>query len=372
MEYVQERITTLHDVDDATPQAPTDRAAVVVPMTDRDGASLAAERVFSTLATHDPREVIVALRSPPERLEAVTAWLSTFDLPLSVCWCSAPAVEDALETAGLAGPAGKGRDVWIALGIAAARAEYVVVHDADARSYTARHVPRLLFPLANGHVFSKGYYARVENERLYGRLFRLLYAPLVRTLGDAHDAPILAYLGAFRYALAGEFAATADLARRLTVPRGWGLEVGTLGEAYDVAGFDGTAQVDLGIHEHDHRSVGGPDGLREMAEEVVEAICRAVERQGVTPDYETLPARYREIASAFVDSYATDAAFNDLSYDRADEREQVETYAHAIAPPGPDDRLPTWEATTVDPEQIAARAREALDAELDGTQPTRS
>jgi len=39
MEYVQERIATLHDFDGTVPAAPTDRAAVVVPLTERDHAS---------------------------------------------------------------------------------------------------------------------------------------------------------------------------------------------------------------------------------------------------------------------------------------------------------------------------------------------
>ena len=96
------------------------------------------------------------------------------------------------------------------------------------------------------------YYARVENDCLYGRLLRLFYAPVVRALanGAADRRPVtdggdlLAYLGAFRYALAGEFATTGALARRLRAPRGWGLEVGTLGDALDATGFAGTAQVD--------------------------------------------------------------------------------------------------------------------------------
>ncbi|WP_181685882.1 glycosyl transferase family 2 [Halorhabdus salina] len=363
MEYVQERIATLHDFDSAAPSAPTDRAAVVVPMTDRDHASLAAERVLSTLETVDPGEVIVPLRASSEALADVTAWLSSFDLPLAVLWCSAPAVETTLAEAGLAGHTGKGRDVWLALGVAAARAEYVVVHDADAESYAETHVPRLLFPLAHGFDFSKGYYARVENDRLYGRLFRLLYAPLIETLADAHDASILEYLGAFRYALAGEFGATADLATRLSPPRGWGLEVSTLGDAFEAVGFDGTAQVDLGRHEHDHRALSGPAGLGEMAREVADALLTEIQANGVTPDYETLPDRYRETARSFVERYAADAAFNDLTYDRDSERTQVRTYADAIEPPS-GERLPAWRDAPVDPERIATVARDALEDQL--------
>jgi glucosyl-3-phosphoglycerate synthase len=223
-------------------------------------------------------------------------------------------------------------------------------------------VNRLLFPLANGHEFAKGYYARVENDKLYGRLFRLFVAPLVRTLADANDEPVCAYLEAFRYALAGEFAATADLLERVRVHRSWGLELGTLGEAFAYAGFDGSAQVDLGTYEHDHRAVGGPTGLSEMSRSVATALFRAVEENGVDPDYGTLPDRYRRTARRLVRAYATDAAFNDLSYDRSDELSQVDRYAAAVGPPGPDDRLPAWRDAPID----AGAVRAAASADIEG------
>ncbi|MCU4717548.1 glycosyltransferase family protein [Halapricum hydrolyticum] len=362
MEYVQERVTTLHDFGGADPDAPTDRATVVVPMTERDHASLAAERVFSTLEAVSPGRVLVALRAGPDRVSEVHAWLETFDLPLVILWCDSPPLTEALAAADLNGRRGKGRDVWLALGVAAADSEFVVVHDADAKSYAPTHVPRLLFPLAHGFAFSKGYYARVENDHLYGRLNRLFYVPLVRALEDAHDAPILSYLAAFRYALAGEFAMTADLARRVRVPRTWGLEVGTLGGAFEDAGFEDTAQVDLGQHEHDHRSVSGPDGLGEMCQSVGRALWWVLEDAGVEPDFETLPDRYRERAATLIEQYAADAAFNGLAYDRSDEREQVTAYAETITPPDDDTRLPAWTDAPISPETVRERSREGLDA----------
>jgi glucosyl-3-phosphoglycerate synthase len=238
----------------------------------------------------------------------------------------------------------------------------VVCHDADVGSYEAADVSRLLAPLSWGFSFSKGYYARVENDRLYGRLFRLLYVPLVRALGARHDAPILGYLAAFRYALAGEFAAAADLVRGLRVERRFGLEVGTLGGAFDAAGIDGTAQVDLGRYEHDHRAVSGPTGLADMSADVATALLRVVEERGVEPDYDALPAAYREAASDLIARYEADARFNGMTYEPADEREQVERYAGAIEPPGIDDRLPAWDAVDLDPHDVLDAARADLDA----------
>ena len=363
MEYVQERVTTLHDFTDPVPDAPVDEAAVVVPMTEREHASLAAERVMTALEDVAPGRVVIALRADAERVPAVRDWLDSFDLDVETLWCDGPRLADLLESEGLNGRRGKGRDVWLALG-RAAESEYVAVHDADASTYGRAHVPRLLFPLAHGFQFSKGYYARVENRRLYGRLFRLFYVPLVRELCDAHDAAVLEYLDAFRYALAGEFAATSDVVRSLHVQRGWGLEVGTLGDAFHAAGRDGSAQVDLGIHEHDHRGVTGPAGLSTMAEEVGAALLRAVEEGGVDPDYDSLPERYRDTADDLVRQYATDAAFNGLEYDRASEREQVASYADAVTPPGEDDRLPPWDAAPVTTEEV----REAVRADLDSVE----
>ena len=360
MEYVQERVTTLHDFGEATPAAPTDRATVVVPMTERDHATLAAERVFGALERVDPERVVVPLRASAAEIPDTVAWLDGFSLDTEVLWCTAPRVESLLADEGLDGQTGKGRDVWLALGVAA-DSEYVVVHDADAKTYTERHVPKLLFPVANGHDFSKGYYARVENNRLYGRLFRLFYAPLVRALAETESNPIVEYFEAFRYGLAGEFAVTGELARRLRAQRGWGLEVGTLGEAYRLAGFEGSAQVDLGVHEHDHRSVAGPQGLGDMCREVGSALFRALADAGVSPAYDQLTDQYREEATALVAQYAADAAFNGLDHDATAEREQVSTYADAVEPPGADTRLPAWADAPLSPEAVLDRSRAALD-----------
>ncbi len=362
MEYVQERIATLHDFGGADPAAPTDRATVLIPMAERDHATLAAERVLETLEAVDPDRVLVALRADVGAIPTVVPWLEEFDIDLSVLWCTADPVEAYLADAGLDGSAGKGRDVWLGLGLAA-ESEYVAVHDADATSYAASHVQRLLAPLASDFSFTKGYYARVENGRLYGRLARLFVAPLLRALRADHDHPLLEYLGAFRYPLAGEFAMTGDCARRIRAQRGWGLELGSLGEAFAVAGADRTAQVDLGIHEHDHRAVAGPSGLGDMATEVGEAVFRALADHGVRPDVERLRDRYRAVADRLVDQYAADAAFNGLEYDSVAERDQVETYAAAINPLGSDRRLPAWRDAPVDPSVIRAASADAIAAE---------
>ncbi|MFW5938042.1 MAG: glycosyl transferase family 2 [Halanaeroarchaeum sp.] len=359
MDFTQRRVGIRHDFGDADPPAPTDRSAVVVPMTGRDVGGLAAERLFESLATLDLSAIVVPVRSPADRLPTVLEWVREFDVPLEPVWCNGPGVEDLLEASEIEGPVGKGRDVWIGLGLLD-DVDYVAFHDADVRSHETRDVRKLLSPLADGASFSKGYYARVENERLYGRLLRLLYEPLVETLDREHDADVLTYLGSFRYALAGEFATTIELARSMRLPPRWGLEVGTLGEAYRTVGFPGTVQVDLGRYEHDHRAVSGPDGLSKMASGVAQAIFRTVEAAGVEPAYEGLRGRYRTVANEFVDHYGADARFNGLTYDELAERDQVRSYATAIEPPGPDHRLPAWEETSLDPDELRAVVAEDL------------
>ncbi|RZV12433.1 glucosyl-3-phosphoglycerate synthase [Natrinema hispanicum] len=370
MEYCQERIATLHEFGEGDGvggaltrdvAAAVAETALVVPMTAREYKSPATERVLEEMERLEPTPaaVFVPIRAEQAQIEPFRDWLATFELPTRVLWCNAPEVDALLADTGLAGNWGKGRDVWLALGPAAAAADTVVVHDADAKSYEAEHVQRLLAPLTMDFDFAKGYYARIERGRLYGRLFRLFYEPLLRALADAHDAPIVDYLGAFRYALAGEFAATADLARRLQTPRTWGLEVGTLGDAYDVAGFDGTAQVDLGRHEHDHRVVDGEAGLEGMSRDVAAALLCVLEDHGVAPDYETLPDRYRAAGTALIEQYRADAAFNGLEYDLEGERAQVTRYAESIAPPDAttDMRLPRWVDAPFEPADVLAATR---------------
>jgi glucosyl-3-phosphoglycerate synthase len=172
---------------------------------------------------------------------------------------------------------------------------------------------------------------------------------------------VLAYLASFRYALAGEFAMTGEFARRLRAPRGWGLEVGTLGDAFDAAGFAGTAQVDLGVHEHDHRSVDGSNGLGEMCGQVGATLFTVLEEHGIDPAYRTLPDRYRSHARTLLEQYATDAAFNGLSYDRKQEREQIERYAATIGPPDIDTRLPAWRDADLDPATIERLSTAGID-----------
>lgn len=360
MDYAQEPITTIHRLTDAVPELPAGHNAVVVPIAAGDGQPVTPTHIFETLASVGPTRVIVPFRGSAETTTQFRRWLREFDIDTTLLWCNAPTIEPLLAEYGLDGEMGKGRDVWLGLGLAASTADYVAVHDADASTYSAAHVPRLLAPLASGHKFVKGYYARVEDNTLYGRLARLFVAPLLAALSDEHDEPLLSYLSAFRYPLAGEFALTGDVARRLRAQRAWGLEIGMLGETYDIVGSEATAQVDLGMHRHDHRPVAGRGGLATMAGEVGAALFRALEDHDCTPDYDRLPERYRHAARTLINKYETDAEVNGLAYDAASERQQTEAYAEQIGPPGADERLPAWAETELSPEAVHNASDEAL------------
>lgn len=368
MDYLQERITTLHALTDTAPAMPEGDSAVVVPIAGDSESAVTPTHVFDALESVAPSTVLVPLRAPQDVAAAFDRWAADFDLDVTTLWCNAPTVAPLLEEYGLDGAMGKGRDVWLGLGLAAQQADYVAVHDADASTYSPTHVPRLLAGLDMGYEFVKGYYARVEDGQLFGRLARLFVAPLLRALSGDHDDPLLAYLSAFRYPLAGEFAFTADAARSIRAQRAWGLEIGMLGEAYDVVGQTATAQVDLGMHRHDHRPVGGRGGLSTMAQEVGGALFRVLEDRGLAPDYERLPDAYRDAADTLIRQYGADAAVNGLTYDAAAERSQVQSYADSIRSPGPDDRLPAWTETTLSPTSVLEVSRDAL-GRPDGSRP---
>lgn len=365
MEFVQEQITTLHNLTGFVPSLNLDDVAVIIPMTERDYATLATEQMLLELESIAPATVIIALRAGANQMPSYHDWLTGFDLPLEILWCNAKSVNDLLDDHGFDGNPGKGRDLWLAIGLAADSHRYIVCHDADTESYSRSYVERLLYPLTQGYTFSKGYYARVEDNQLYGRLFRLLYVPLVNALLTLHPAePLLQYLAAFRYALAGEFATTASLIQELPFERRFGLEVGTIGGAYEQAGFEKTAQVDLGEYKHDHRAIGGPTGLADMSQEIVSALFRTLADNDIPIDHEKIRDEYLASGHTLINQYTTDAAYNALQYDPDDERNQLHTYVDSIEPPGPDDRLPSWNKTTLNPTDMKQRAKSDLDKSI--------
>lgn len=357
MEFRQESIATLHDFGTADPDVAVDRLAVVVPVVGGDVDRRSVARTFETLATVDPGHVVIPFRGTHPAARRCFRRCRNLGLDASVVWCNGPAVTSTLEGCGIEPAGGKGLDVWIALAIATERADYVVVHDADAYSYAPSHVPRLAWPLTQGASFVKGYYARIEDERMYGRVTRLLWEPLMAAIRTRWAGPAITYLDGFRYPLAGEVAMTAEVARELALQPGWGLEVGMLLEAYRQLDTGRIVQVDLGNHRHDHRPVHGDGGIVSMAEVVAATLIDGLRALGHPVDRDQVARVYRDQTAAYVDRYALDAAFNDLNYDRAAEEELIDEYHAAITAETAREPLPSIAATDVEAAALAEAGR---------------
>ncbi|HBY60295.1 MAG TPA: glycosyl transferase, partial [Solibacterales bacterium] len=188
------------------------------------------------------REIVVALgRADSEEFRKARAFFDGFPSTVTFLWMDGPRVQgllSTLEASGLsAGPDGKGRSCWMSYGylLAQGECEVIALHDCDILNYRRELLARLCYPIVNatlGFEFCKGFYARVT-DRMHGRVTRLFMTPLLRALESmATGSPFLRFLDSFRYALAGEFAMEADLARVNRIPGDWGLEVGVLAEVH--------------------------------------------------------------------------------------------------------------------------------------------
>jgi glucosyl-3-phosphoglycerate synthase len=86
---------------------------------------------------------------------------------------------------------------------------------------------RVIYPVANprfNYEFCKGYYARVADGKINGRVSRLLVTPLLRALKKTlGDMEYLEYMDSFRYPLAGEFSFRRDVLNDILIPSDWGL-----------------------------------------------------------------------------------------------------------------------------------------------------
>ncbi|HQL84038.1 MAG TPA: glycosyl transferase, partial [Spirochaetota bacterium] len=180
---------------------------------------------------------------------------------------------------------GKGRSVWMTLGyILADRDTYAIgLHDTDIVNYSREMVARLFYPVVHpalDYEFSKGYYARVT-DRFYGRVTRLFYTPLIRSLKKILGYNrFLEFLDSFRFALSGEFAFIATLARGLRISPTWGLEVSMLSEIYSKTTVNRVAQVELlDTYDHKHQSIEKQQrdtGLFRMSNEIAKTLFKVL------------------------------------------------------------------------------------------------
>ena len=279
------------------------------------------------------RVIVVLGHATPAQQEAAACLLRGMRIPTSLVRLDDPsvtAIVRSLARQGLAiHPHGKGHACWMGLctALAGPGSDVIAMHDCDIETYTPTLLQRLLSPLvipARPFDFAKGYYPRVTT-RLYGRVTRLLVAPLLRAL-QIMDLPtrLPVFLGDFRFPLAGEVAFSRALATELPIHGGWGLEIGTLAEVYRRQATFRACQVDIGDeYEHRHRAIGGPSadaaGLATMVEEIIGTLLDALRRDGVSVDTRLLRyvlIHHRHEMQHLIDTYEADAAVNGLAYDR--------------------------------------------------------
>ena len=242
---------------------------------------------------------------------------------------------------------GKGRAVWLGLGVATVQAGAIALHDADIITYDRSYPLKLLFPLLEpefGIAFTKAYYARLSSgdpRRINGRVTRLFVAPLLNSLMDVWgDKPYLRYLSAYRYPLSGEFALTSDLALTTRIPANWGLEVGLLAEVYRNVALKRIAQVDLGTFDHKHQTVGQStsQGLQKMCRDILHSLLRTLtetEQVVIGPDQlRSLRIKFRREAQDLARQYFVDARFNGLEYDRHQEENTLERFEQVVVNAG--------------------------------------
>lgn len=242
---------------------------------------------------------------------------------------------------------GKGRNVWYCYGyvLASAKAKSVALHDCDIKTYHREMLARLLYPVTHpqfNYVFCKGYYSRVAEGTINGRVSRLLITPLLRALQKVMGhLDYLEYLDSFRYPLAGEFALRTEALNHLRIPSDWGLEIGMLLEMKRNFANNRLCQVDIADnydHKHQPLSVDDPNkGLSKMSKDITKAIFRKLATRGNVfhmETFRTIKATYYRVALDLIESYYNDALMNGLSLDRHAEEQAVELFARNILEAG--------------------------------------
>ena len=284
-----------------------------------------------------------------------------------VLWNDGPrlkALDQKLRIAKLApDQMGKGRNVWFCMGYALGsnQADAVAIHDCDITTYDRSLLARLLYPVAHpqfNYEFCKGYYARVANGKINGRVSRLLVTPLLQTLKRIFGSlEYLDYLDSFRYPLAGEMSFRRDVMKDLRIPSDWGLEIGILSEMTRNHSNNRICQVDIAdTYDHKHQDLSLHDesaGLSRMSIDISKAIFRKLATNGIVfsqETFRTIKATYYRVALDFVDIYKADAEINGLKLDLHSEEKAVELFAlnlmkagnHFLENPTERPFIPSW------------------------------
>ncbi len=297
-------------------------------------------------------EIVIGLdRADKEQFTHARDFFGQLQQHHRILWQDGPklrALDALLESKGLAPKEpGKGRNVWYCYGyvLASAKSEAVALHDCDILTYNRGLLARLLYPVANpafSYDFCKGYYARVADNKMNGRVSRLLVSPLLKALQKIlGPMEYLEYLDSFRYPLAGEFSMKTSVFNDLRIPSDWGLEIGVLSEVKRNYSSKRLCQVDIAdTYDHKHQPLSEDDitrGLSRMSHDIIKAIFRKLATNGVQFHEETfrsIKATYYRVALDMIEAYYDDAIINGLRIDRDSEERAVELFAHNIIQAG--------------------------------------
>jgi len=297
-------------------------------------------------------EIVIGLdRADENQFNHAKEFFSELPQHHVILWNDGPnlrAIDEMLKEKKLAPTEmGKGRNVWYCYGyiLASGKAESVALHDCDILTYQRDMLARLLYPVANpnfNYEFCKGYYSRIADNKLNGRVSRLLVTPLLRSLKKIFGPmDYLEYLDSYRYPLAGEFSMRADVFNDIRIPSDWGLEIGVLSEVKRNYSTNRLCQVDIAdVYDHKHQDLSEEDpnaGLSKMCTDISKAVFRKLATNGVVFNQETfrtIKATYYRVALDFIETYYNDAMMNGLNVDRHSEEQAVELFAQNIVNAG--------------------------------------
>jgi glucosyl-3-phosphoglycerate synthase len=171
-------------------------SGLIIPIVGNDINSPGLPKMMEEINHCDyPSKVLIALSADDCKGYNEALRLSkSFKVPCEVVWCNKPEVLSVLKDLKHKGLdvtalSGKGKDVWIAMGIASLDLFAFAVHDADIVTYNKMLPTKLLYPIIEPNLdffFSKGYYARInmDNRKIYGRINRLFIGPLLEVLQE--------------------------------------------------------------------------------------------------------------------------------------------------------------------------------------------
>lgn len=293
-------------------------------------------------------QIIIGLdRASEAQFKYAKKYFSRLPQEHKILWNDGPrmkAVHEFLQQEELAPhERGKGFNVWYCMGyfLASGNAKILALHDCDILTYDKSLLVKLLYPLANPQFdfkFCKGYYYRQANNKLNGRVMRLLVSPLVRSLQRLFDeSAFLRYIDSFRYPLSGEFSMTADVVSNVRIPYDWGLEIGILDDVYRNYHVNKICQVDIAnAYDHKHQELSFQDrdrGLSRMSIDICKVFFRKMAANGQVFSQEifrTIKATYYRTALDYIKRYHSDAIMNGLTLDRHSEEKAVELFSQSI------------------------------------------